>query len=108
MTKELNRGIITMSNNKNFINNDSGVAYGIFAFIAFIILMGAIVVWLLPVNNQFIEVLNIFINQGMVSQDTADAMEFDSFVINSMVFFIMLGGACWGIVRALEKRGDNI
>jgi len=92
--------------NKSFLNNDSGVAYGIFAVIAFIILMGTVIVWYLPIHNQFIDTFNIFVGQGMVSQKTADAMEFDGWVVEALVAFVLLGVACWGIVRALEKRGD--
>ena len=89
---------------KSFINDDSGVAYGIFAVIMFILLMGTVVVWYTPIFNQFLNVFNIFIAQGMVSQDTADAMEFNGFIVTAMVAFILFGVACWGIVRALEKR----
>ena len=89
---------------KPFLKDDSGVAYGIFAVIVFILFMGTIVVWYIPLYNSFVSIFNGFISQNMISQNTSDAMEFDGFIINSMVAFILFGVACWGIIRALEKK----
>jgi hypothetical protein len=89
---------------KSFIHDDTGIAYGVYAVIAFILMAGTVVVWYIPMFNSFLGIFNNFIGQGMVSQDTSDAMEFNGFVITSMVAFILFGVACWGVVRALEKR----
>jgi Sec-independent protein secretion pathway component TatC len=89
---------------KKLLDNEDGTAYGLLIIASFIFLGGTIYIVFLPMFNKFIGIFNTFIAQGMISQDTANAFNFNVLVIASMTIFMILGVAAWGITRALEKR----
>ena len=89
---------------KKFIENDQGIAYGIYAIGLFLVLGGAFFILLNPLFNRFFDIFNELIGQGMVSTTTSDAMSFIRNVLVAFVVFMLLGLMAWAYVRALEKR----
>ena len=91
----------------NMLKDDQGIAYGIYAIALFLFMAGAFVFLMTPVFNSFLNPFNQFIDQGMVSDQTRNSMAFIYEVIGAMAFILVIGVTLWGIVRSLEKKGEE-
>ena len=92
---------------KPIIKDESGIAYGIYAVILMIFMGGAFLFLMTNVFNNLLTPFNSFIEQGMVSTQTRESMNFIYQVIGAMTFFLVFGVALWGWVRALEKKREE-
>ena len=92
---------------KPIIKDESGIAYGIYAVALMLFMGGAFLFLMTNVFNGLLTPFNSFIDQGMVSQQTRDSMDFIFKVIVSLPFFLVFGVALWGWVRALEKKREE-
>lgn len=89
---------------KILFKSELAIAYGIYAVAMFLVFAGVFIIGMTPIFNQFLNIFNIFINQGMVSDQTAANMSFIMNVFISLPIFILFGVLLWTWIRALEKR----
>lgn len=84
------------------------MSYGYIVIAALLIFGGMTAsIFIIPFNQIF-TVYNTFISQGMVTQQNADAMTFQRYLILALPIIIVLGVFAWGIVRALEKKWEGV
>ena len=89
-------------------DSDSGVAYGIGALLIFLLCFTAFFVLCTPVINELNGCANDQIADGEMSEQRKDAHDFVDLVWKGAPVFAVLAALCWGIVRALEARGDMV
>lgn len=95
-----------MKNKTNIMEDNTGIAYGIGALIVFLILSSLFYITFSEFINGVIGVYNTKMLPDVVSTERAGSM---SYLVNmwlAVPFFILIAGVAWGVVRALEQRGD--
>lgn len=84
--------------------NDSGIAYGFFMAIVFIIFCGFIVALLSPAVNGLVSAHNTYVNQGEVSVQTSAATNWNVGAFVLVPVITLLGILFWAVVRANEQK----
>lgn len=94
---------------ESFSGNTNGIAYGIGALIVFLILTSLFyIAYTLFVSGLLDVFNNTMIPADNVSVDRGASMLYLRRMWAAIPFFILIGGALWGIVRALEmKRAEG-
>lgn len=82
-------------------------SFGIFIVLLFIIVAGVMAIVINPMMNDTIDIVNPNINDGVLSSKYATYFNFSVGLVKALPVFILIGVAGWGIVRALEKRGQD-
>lgn len=90
---------------KQFTEDDRGIAYGIGVLIVFLILSSLFYIAYTVFISGLIDVFNSsMIPTGDVSVDRGGSMMYLYRMWAAVPFFILIAGALWGIVRALEMK----
>jgi len=94
---------------ESFSGNTNGIAYGIGALIVFLILTSLFYIAYTLFVSGLLDVFNTtMIPSDNVSVDRGASMLYLRRMWAAIPFFILIGGALWGIVRALEmKRAEG-
>ena len=87
------------------LENDSGVAYGLYVIGVFLVLGTLLYVSMIEVAQQSNDIMNEFITAGSVTQKTHDVYLNQQNLLTFSPIIMLLGLFCWGIVRALNKKG---
>jgi len=84
-----------------------GVAYGIGIVAIFLFFVAAI--YLLTTNpmNEIIQSFNSIVETEAISEETTQAFSFNITMFKSIPILAIFGVFLWGIVRALEKKGED-
>ena len=82
-------------------------SFGIFIVLLFIVAAGVVVIVINPMMNETIDIVNPNINDGTLSSKYTTYFNFSVGLAKALPVFILIGVAGWGIVRALEKRGQE-
>jgi hypothetical protein len=83
-----------------------GIAYGLIFVLVFLGAAAITIIAIFTMENSVLDVVNTFINQGIISQQTANAIEFNR-VIGMTLPIIALGGCfLWSMMRGVQSR-DN-
>jgi hypothetical protein len=90
---------------ESFAKNDTGIAYGIGVLLAFMILSSLFyIAYTLFVSGLLDVFNNTMIPTDNVSVDRGGSMLYLRRMWSSVPFFVLIAGALWGIVRALEQK----
>ena len=84
--------------------NDSGIAYGFFMAIIFIIFAGFILALLSPAVNGFASAQNKYVNQGEVSVQTQQAVAWNVGAFVLCPVLALIGIFYWAVVRSNEQK----
>lgn len=85
--------------------NDSGVSYGWFMILAFIILGAFSYFCVMAIYNVVIEKENEMISDGQSSQATRSALSFNRDLAMYMPVFMLVGVFIWAMVRGIGGSG---
>ena len=90
---------------ETFTENTSGIAYGIGVLLAFLILSSLFyIAYTLFVSGLLDVFNNTMIPTDNVSVDRGGSMLYLRRMWSAIPFFVIIAGALWGIVRALEQK----
>ena len=91
------------------IKDNSGIAYGIGVLLAFLILSSLFYIAYTLFVSELISIFNTtMIPTDNVSVDRGGSMLYLRRMWAAIPFFVLIAGALWGIVRALEmKRAEG-
>jgi hypothetical protein len=90
---------------KSLTENSSGIAYGIGVLLAFLILSSLFYIAYTLFISALIDVHNtVMIPTDHVSVDRAGSMLYLYRFWSAIPFFILIAGALWGVIRALEMK----
>ena len=94
---------------KTFARNTNGIAYGIGVLLAFLILSSLFYIAYTLFISELINVFNtVMIPSDNVSVDRGGSMLYLRRMWAAVPFFVLIAGALWGIIRALEmKRAEG-
>lgn len=83
--------------------NDEGIAY-IWFMLVILLIVGALL-WMVisGAMNQFVSVFNGQIVDGGVSQQTADAVNFNILALGSVPIFFLVGAFIYSIMASVNK-----
>ena len=88
-----------------FTENTSGIAYGIGVLLAFLILSSLFyIAYTLFVSGLLDVFNNTMIPTDNVSVDRGGSLLYLRRMWAAVPFFVLIAGALWGIVRALEQK----
>ncbi len=90
------------------MKNESGTAYGLGIIAIFLVVCTAVFLIISPVINGFIDEYNGQADDGYVSEQRGDAMNFLLIVWKGMPVWVVFGLIAWGVVRALEQRSSEV
>ena len=84
--------------------DDSGIAYGFFMALVFLIFCGFILALLSPAVNGLVSAHNTYVNQGEVSVQTQQAVAWNvgAFVLCPVI--ALIGIFFWAVVRANQQK----
>ena len=85
------------------LKNDEGIAYGLVAVIAFIVIGSLLWVCFTPAINGLIDASNAYTAEGMVGVQTAGAMKWSLAWFAAIPVLGLIGIAIWAYIRALEE-----
>ena len=90
---------------ESFTGNTSGIAYGIGVLLAFLILSSLFYIAYTLFISELIDVHNtVMIPTDHVSVDRGGSMLYLYRMWAAIPFFILIAGALWGVIRALEMK----
>ena len=89
---------------KSLKNDESGIAYGLFAAFAFLVLASVVYIYFSPITNGIINAFNNYVNLGLVTDDSRNAFAFGVTVWTFMMIVIAFGVFGFIVVRAHEQR----
>lgn len=94
---------------EQFTENTSGIAYGIGVLLAFLILSSLFYIAYTLFVSGLIDVFNnTMIPTDNVSVDRGGSMLYLRRMWAAIPFFVLIAGALWGVIRALEmKRAEG-
>ena len=94
---------------KEITENTSGIAYGIGVLLAFMILSSLFYIAYTLFVSGLIDVFNnTMIPTDNVSVDRGGSMLYLRRMWAAIPFFVLIAGALWGVIRALEmKRAEG-
>lgn len=88
-----------------FATNTSGIAYGIGVLLAFLILSSLFYIAYTLFVSGLIDVFNnTMIPTDNVSVDRGGSMLYLRRMWAAIPFFVLIAGALWGVIRALEMK----
>jgi len=90
------------------IQNDTATAYGLGIIAIFLVVCTAVFLLISPVVNGFITEYNSQVDDGYVSEQRGDAMNFLMVVWKGVPIWAIFGLLAWGVVRALEQRSAEV
>jgi len=89
---------------RNQVDNESGIAYGFFAAVVFIVIAAMVYAVLTPIMNGFVTEHNRLINDDMLSVQTKAAFQWNLNAFFLIPVFALVGILLWSVVRALEQK----
>lgn len=92
---------------KSICKNEDAVSYGFFIIAVFLIGITAAWIMFMPTFNYIFISYNQNIADGMITTQNQESMQFHRNIIYIVPLIILLGIACWGIIRALAKRNET-
>ena len=94
---------------ESFTENTDGIAYGIGVLLAFLILSSLFyIAYTLFVSGLLDVFNNTMIPSDHVSVDRGGSMLYLRRMWAAVPFFVLIAGALWGVIRALEmKRAEG-
>jgi len=91
---------------KEIVRSESAVSYGVGLLVIFFVVFTTFVIVITPVVNALNTFSNDQIADGDMSAQRKSAHDFiDTMWTGAPVFFV-LACVAWGIIRALESRGE--
>ena len=100
---------VAISTMQTFSQSNTGIAYGIGVLIVFLILASLFYIAYTLFISELINVFNVtMIPTDNVSVDRGGSMLYLQRMWAAVPFFILIAGALWGVIRALEmKRAEG-
>ncbi len=93
---------------KEIIGDNNGIAYGIGVLLAFLILSSLFYIAYTLFISELINVFNtVMIPSDNVSVDRGGSMLYLRRMWAAVPFFVLIAGALWGIIRALEMKNTE-
>jgi hypothetical protein len=90
---------------KGIRDDNLGIAYGIGVLLAFLILSSLFYIAYTLFVSELINVFNtVMIPSDNVSVDRGGSMLYLRRMWAAVPFFVLIAGALWGIIRALEQK----
>ncbi len=91
-----------------FIRDESGTAYGLGIIAIFLVVCTAISIIVSPVINGMVDEYNGQVDDGYVSEQRGDAMNFLLVVWKGLPIWSVFALLAWGVVRALEQKSSGV
>ena len=93
---------------KDIMKDNSGIAYGIGVLLAFLILSSLFYIAYTLFISELINVFNtVMIPSDNVSVDRGGSMLYLRRMWAAVPFFVLIAGALWGVIRALEMKNTE-
>jgi F0F1-type ATP synthase membrane subunit b/b' len=87
--------------------SDEGIAYG-WLMIAMFLVFGAILyVLITPSVNSITDEMNNNIADGVISEETSNAYNFNLQMFMAVPMFLLLGLLMYGVIRALNRKNQS-
>ena len=87
-------------------SGEDAIAYGWFMLLCFIFLGAITAIAIVTVENRVLDVANADLTAGKMSQQTANAIEFNKQMGMYLPVLILLGAFIWAMIRGIGGRGD--
>jgi hypothetical protein len=88
-------------------SGEDAIAYGWFMIVVFILLGAITSIAIVVVENRVIDIANVDITEGTMSQQTYNAIEFNKQMGMYLPVLILLGAFIWSMIRGIGGRGDS-
>lgn len=86
------------------IDHESGIAYGFFAAVVFIVIAAMVYAVLTPIMNGFVTQHNDLVSKDMISVQTKAAFQWNLNAFFLLPALALIGILLWAVVRALEQK----
>lgn len=90
------------------IDNEDGIAYG-WVVICITVVLGALLylAFMQPVNG-IIDVTNKEISDGMITQQSENAISFNVAMFSGIPIILLVGLLLYGVIRAIYRRSEVV
>ena len=92
----------------DFVGNESATAYGLGIIAIFLVVCTSVATLMVPLMNGMINQYNSQVDDGYVSEQRGDNMDFLLILWKGLPVWSVLGVIAWGVVRALEHKSSEV